>query len=502
MEAECSQSSSDFKEQASMKLFIATLGTETNTFSPIPTAMPAFEEMMLFRGDATQHPPMLFSEALHVWAQSAADHDMSVVESISAFAQPGGICVRQTYEELRDAILADLKAALPVNMVLLSLHGAMVADGYDDCEGDLLTRVRAIVGPDAAVGGELDLHCSITPAMLSAADALITFKEYPHIDAAARASELFEICQARLEGRVKPVMATWDTRIVASWKTPFEPMKSFVARMSELEGQDDILSVSFAHGFPWGDVPDVTARTLVVADGDAEKAAKLAETLGREIWEMRTETQTPMTTIDDAVAEAMAAPRGPVILADASDNAGGGAPSDSTFILRCILAKGARNVASGPYWDPVAVALAMDAGEGARLRLRIGGKLGPESGDPVDLEVTVRKVRPNATQTFGSVQDRMGDAVWVSTDEGVDLVLNAKRTQAFNPDAFTQFGINLAAKQMIVVKSSQHFYAGFAPIGSEVIFCDGPGALNRDMGKIPYRKFTGPYWPRVANPWR
>lgn len=484
-----------------MKVFIASLGTETNTFSPIPTALRTFEQTMLFRGDATQHPPMLFSEALHVWRKAAEARGMTVVESVAAFARPGGVCVRDAYEHLRDGILADLEAAMPVDVVLLCMHGAMVADGYDDCEGDLLARARAVVGPDVAVGGELDLHCSITPAMLDAADALITFKEYPHIDAAPRAAELFDICVACAEGRVRPVMATWDVRMISSWKTPFEPMKSFVARMQALEGVDGVLSASFAHGFPWGDVPDVAARTLVVADGDAAKAAGLAETLGREIWAMREETLTPTLLIDDAVAAAMAAEAGPVVIADTSDNAGGGAPSDSTFVLKSLFAQGATNVVSGLYWDPVAVALCVDAGEGATLRLRVGGKLGPESGDPVDLEATVRRVVRNATQTFGAAKDRMGDAVWISTGQGIDLVLNDNRTQTFNPDAFDQFGIDLAAKRIIVVKSSQHFYAGFAPIAADVIYCDGPGALNRDTSKIAYRKFTGPYWPRVPDPW-
>ncbi|MEQ9122565.1 MAG: M81 family metallopeptidase, partial [Alphaproteobacteria bacterium] len=276
-----------------MKLFIAALGTETNTFSAIPTAMRGFERTMLFRGDATQRPLMQFSEPLHVWRKAGEAKGMTVVESIAALARPAGVTVRKVYESLRDELLDDLKAALPVDMVLLNMHGAMVADGYDDCEGDLLARVRAIVGDGVPVGGELDLHCSITPEMLAAADVLITYKEYPHVDGGLRAAELFDLCLKTAEGRVKPVMATWDTRMISSWKTPFEPMKSFVARMQALEGKDGILSVSFAHGFPWGDVPCVAARTLVVADGDAAKAAHLAETLGREIWAMREETRTP-----------------------------------------------------------------------------------------------------------------------------------------------------------------------------------------------------------------
>ena len=154
-----------------MKVFIACLGTETNSFSAMPTGWTNFEETMLYRGDATARTATTFSLPMHVWKKATEEHQGQVVESIAAFAQPAGLTVKSVYEGLRDELLADLKAALPVDIVLLSMHGAMTADGYDDCEGDLLANVRAIVGPDVVIGGELDLHCSITPKMVDAADA-------------------------------------------------------------------------------------------------------------------------------------------------------------------------------------------------------------------------------------------------------------------------------------------------------------------------------------------
>ena len=259
-----------------MKVFIACLGTETNTFSPIPTGEETFAETMLFRGDATRHPPALFSEPLHVWRRLIEERQGTVAESLAVFAQPGGTTIRRVYEGFRDEILADLARAMPVDVVLLNMHGAMVADGYEDCEGDLLARVRALVGPDVTIGAELDLHCSVTPAMLANADAIVTFNEYPHVDAPERAAELYEICAGRAQGTARPVMAVWDTRMISMWRTPVEPMRSLVAEMKAMEGRDGILSVSFAHGFPWGDVPDASAKVLVVADGDQGRAAAVA----------------------------------------------------------------------------------------------------------------------------------------------------------------------------------------------------------------------------------
>ncbi len=478
-----------------MKVFIACLGTETNSFAAMPTGWTNFEETMLYRGDATKHTPSTFSLPLHVWRKAAEERQGQVVESVAAFAQPAGTTVRSVYEGLRDEILDDLRAAMPVDIVLLSMHGAMTADGYEDCEGDLLQNVRDIVGPDVVIGGELDLHCSVTPQMLSAADVLVTFKEYPHIDVAERAEEVFAICHAAHEGTVKPVMAVHDTRMINMWRTPVEPMKGFVADMQAAEGEGGVLSVSFAHGFPWQDVPHTSAKMLVITDGDADLAASTAKGFGDRLWAMKDETQGEMVSIDEALDAAAKGP-GPVVMADVADNAGGGAPSDSTFILRRALERGDQGLLIGYFWDPVAARFCEEAGEGGSLDLRVGGKCGPSSGDPVDLKVTVKRILHDAEQTFGDARMPMGTAVWLTTEAGIDLVLTTKRTQVFHPDGLEQLGTTPADYKGVVVKSIQHFYAGFAPIASEVLYVSAPGAIPRDFTAIPYQRFNDPYWPK------
>ncbi len=484
-----------------MRVFIACLGTETNTFSSLPTGEQTFRDTSYFEGDATRHAPTPFTQPLHIWRKRAEERGHEVVEGLCAFAQPAGRTVRRVYEDYRDRILAQARAALPLDLVLVNMHGAMVAEGYDDCEGDLLARLRAVAGPDTVIGGELDLHCHITPGMLEAATALVTYKEYPHVDIGERAEDLFRLCHDAAEGRTRPAMAAHDCRMISMWRTTAEPMRAFVADMKALEGRDGILAVSFGHGFPWGDVAEVGAKTLVVADGDAAKAAALAADLGAHLWAMREETRPTALGIDEAIDRALAADSGPVVLADVSDNAGGGAPSDSTFILQRLLARGVRDAASGLYWDPVAVRFCMEAGEGARLRLRIGGKCGPDSGEPVDLAVTVERIVANAAQTFGAVRNRIGDAVLVRTEGGLDLVLNSVRTQVFHPDAFEAVGLDPAAKKLVVVKSTQHFHADFAPIAKEILYVAAPGAIAPDFAAIPYTSRALPWWPRVEDPW-
>ena len=484
-----------------MRVFIACLGTETNTFSSLPTGEQTYRDTAVFDSDATRHAPNPFSLPLHIWRERAEAEGHRVVEGLCAFAQPAGRTIRRVYEGYRDRILEQAEAALPLDLVLVNMHGAMVAEGYDDCEGDLLARLRTVLGPDAVIGGELDLHCHITPLMLEAATALVTYKEYPHIDIGERAGDLFRLCHDAAEGRTAPVMAAHDCRMISMWRTTDEPMRTFVNDMKAREGSDGILAASFGHGFPWGDVAEVGAKTLVVADGDADKAAELAADLGARLWAMREETRPTAVGIDDAIDRALAVEGGPVVLADVSDNAGGGAPSDSTFILERLIAHGVGDAASGLYWDPVAVRFCMEAGEGASLRLRIGGKCGPDSGDPVDLAVTVERIVTGAAQTFGAARNRIGDAVWVRAEGGLDLVLNTVRTQVFHPDAFDAVGLDPASKKIVVVKSTQHFHAGFAPIAKEILYVAAPGAIAPDFAAIPYTKLAKPYWPRVEDPW-
>jgi microcystin degradation protein MlrC len=187
-------------------------------------------------------------------------------------------------------------------------------------------------------------------------------------------------------------------------------------------------------------------------------------------------------------------------MADHADNAGVGAPSDSTYILQAILDKNVENVASGFYWDPVAVRFCVEAGEGTEFTLRIGGKVGKGSGQPVDLPITVRKIVSNAEQSFGQAKQTMGCGVWVSAANNLDIFLNSIRTQTFHPDAFEQFGLKISDKKIVVVKSTQHFYAGFAPIAESVLYVSAPGSINMNFSEIGFKKFTDPYWPKVADP--
>ena len=215
---------------------------------------------------------------------------------------------------------------MPVDAVLLFLHGAMVADGYEDCEGDILTRVRARVGPGIPIGAELDLHCHVTPTMLDTADILVGYKHYPHTDTYDRLLDLFEIVADTAEKKVRPTMASAPCKMIGMYHTTREPMAGFVERMYALEREPGVLNVWLAHGFPYGDVASIGAHVVVATDNDSTKARDLARKLRDEFFAMRDAVRAEHLSIDAAIDAALEDGRAPITIADTADNTGGGAP--------------------------------------------------------------------------------------------------------------------------------------------------------------------------------
>ncbi len=487
------------------RVFFAMLGTETNTFSPIPTGMGIWRDTLLRR--RREHPATV-TRTQTVYGplfRLLDQRGWELVPGLQAFATPGGKTPRVVYESLRDELLDDLSASGRIDAVMLFLHGAMVADGYDDCEGDLLRRVRARVGDRIPIGAELDLHCHVTDAMLTYADVLVGYKHYPHTDTYERLEDLFRIIADTTEGKVRPRMARAKCRMLGMFHTTRQPMSDFVDRLYAIEREPGVLNAWLAHGFPYGDVPDLGACAVVTTDGDANRAASLARDIRDAFFAIRERITPPLLTLDESLDAALAEPASPVTIADTADNTGGGAPGDSTFFLRAVLERGIGNVAIGPVYDPGAVAICHDAGPGAHLELRIGGKLGPESGEPVDCTCTVIDVAERVVQTLNGGPSNLGRSASVrigsSAAGAIEVTLTSKRVQAGSPELFTQLGIDPLTKRLLIVKSTQHFWAGFAPISSAVFYATGRGALQGRMQDIPYRRIRpGDYWPFTEQP--
>ena len=488
-----------------MRIFTASFATETNTFSPVPTDRASFGAA--FYAGPGQHPPTptLCSAPIVVLRRRAREDGFTLIEGTATWAEPGGLLQRKTFEVLRDEILDQLRAAMPVDAVILGLHGAMVAQGYDDCEGDLLERVRSIVGPKVLVAAELDPHSHLTKKRIANADILAAFLEFPHTDFVERAEHVVDLALRTLRGEIRPVMAAFDCKMIDVYPTSREPMRGFVDRLKALHGRDGVLSVSLIHGFMAADVPEMGTQVLVIADNEAEKAASLAKQLGMDVFAMRGQTAMPMLGIDlglDAALAVAAKKSGkPAVVADVWDNPGGGVAGDGTLILRRILERGIDDVAVATIWDPIAVSFCLAAGDGAKLQLRFGGKAGSHGGAPIDALVEVVKATPESWQSFGASRVTLGATALVRLEgTKVEVILNTNRTQTFEPDIFSNLGLDPMGKAILLVKSTNHFYAGFAPIAEEIVYIDAGAPYPSHPAETNYKNLAREIWPRVQNP--
>jgi len=480
-----------------MRLFYAALALEANTFLPVPTSYQSFVEKLYF--PPGQHPERAGHQtgAVATVRARAKRDGFELIEGSCYAAQPGGAAARAAYKRMRDEILGQLKAALPLDGAVFNLHGAMVAHGYDDCEGDFLERVRALAGPRCVIGVELDPHCHLTRKRCALADVIVLFKEYPHTDFVERGEEMVDLTLRAIHGEIKPVKSVFDCRLIASFPTSIQPMRGLVDKIMALEGKERVLSVSIGHCFPYGDVPECGARILVMTDNAKPHGDRLATEIGQELIALRESAAPPEYSVDGAIDAALAHPGGPIVIADTTDNAGGGAPSDNTAFLHRLIARGVQGAAVAPIWDPIAVRLAFDAGEGARLPFRFGGKMAKSSGPPVDAEVEVIRCVKNAQQSFSGAIVPIGDAASIRMG-GVEAVLISTRAQGMGIDLFSNLGIDPKQRKILVVKSNQHFYASFSQIAAQVLYAEGDGALPRDYRTLPWSKVQRPIWPLDA----
>lgn len=484
-----------------MRVFTAALATETNTFSPIAIDKRAFEASLYAKPGEHPATPTLCSAPITVGREVCGQLGWELIEGSASWADPAGLVARATYEELRDEILLQLRAAMPVDGVVLGLHGAMVAQGYDDVEGDFLAAVREIVGPDVLVCAELDPHSHLTAKRVAAANFFVVFKEFPHIDFVDRARDLWSIAVRALKGEITPVMSVFDCRMIDVFPTSKEPMRSFVDRLYGLEQREaGVLSLSVVHGFMAGDVPEMGTKVIAVTDNRPDIGAALAEKLGRELFAMRGTFMVAQVDEHVAVDVAVAATKGPVVIADVWDNPGGGPAGDATVILGELIARGVTDVAVGTIWDPIAVQICMAAGEGAEIALRFGAKSAPDTGQPIDKLVTVKKLVPNAEMRFGESFAPFGDAAWISFD-GIDVILNSTRAQSFDPSLFSAMGIEPTSRKILLIKSTNHFYDSFSRIASEIVYCSAGKPYPNNPATTPYRKARRDIWPMVDNPW-
>lgn len=481
-----------------IRMLTGAFAIEVNTFAPCPTGLSEFEAKLYHHGPAAtaERGSVYWTGPAQMWLERGAALGWECHETIYAAAGAGGPLTRGAYETIADTILNDVKAAMPLDVVILALHGSAVADGYIDCEGDLLRRVRDIVGPDTVIGVQLDSHCHLTQAMLDASTAIVIFKTYPHADPLPRAAELFDICAGASAGRVRPVMAMVRCPVLGLFPTNREPMAGLMRDISALEGSNGILSVSLAHGFPWADLPITGAASLVVADTDPAIAEKTAADVAERFLDIAPEAGLRFEVMEKALDRVAKESHFPILLSDVSDQAGGGAPSDSTYLIRDLLERSMLPACVGPLRDPIALESCRQAGVGATIDLRVGGKTNRYSGTPLDLRVVVRSLDANGKQ-FGLTGDtvNIGPVAVVETENGLSIVITERRVGIYTPSFFTNQNVALENMRFIVVKGLYRHVDTFADACREIVLVAAPGLCNPDWPSLGFKNLTRPIWP-------
>ena len=311
-----------------MRIYISGVQHESSSFSPIPTSFRSFEQWSWTPDKPHDADGFGYGEACRL----AGAAGMEVVAGPFFNAEPSSPATATAWRQIREHILDGLRAAMPVDIVLLCLHGAQMADGVDDCEGALLGAARGIIGPGVAMGVLLDLHANVTSAMCTHADLTVSCREYPHIDYAERAEEMLPVLRGVAEGAIRPI--TRARRIPASgvFPTPDEPMRSFVIRITDAQRRPGVLMVAANHGFEGSDTPFTGGSVVVTTDNDEGLAEQMANEIATDFLTTIIGNTWSGLGVSEAIDEALRQPVGPVVIADRSDNAGAGAASDSTYI--------------------------------------------------------------------------------------------------------------------------------------------------------------------------
>ena len=495
---------------------------ETNTFAAAPTTLADFARDNGGDPDFTGGDAILnryrSTGSIHGGIIDAAGAaGVKLLPLLCADAHPGGVVQQEAFDGLLGRFLDRLGRVLPVDGVLLDLHGAMVTDEHEDAEGAFIDAVRRLTGPEVPIFVTLDMHANVTERMARLSDVIVGFQTYPHVDMHDRGREAVELLVRTIRGEVKPVQAYRQLPLLTLAPmqcTLREPMQSTMQGVRAMVRDHELLTATVSMGFPFADIADAGVAVLVTSDDDAALAERHSDELADRIWQLRDDLEPKLTTIEQAVRFAMehdeGPEAGPVIFADGSDNPGGGAPADGTVALKALIESGFNGAVVGVLCDPQTVAQAHASGVGAVIDAQIGGKTDDRHGEPIRTRARVRTLCDGRFVYRGpmrhGMQDDFGAMARLSVgganrgidsgiDQGIDVVVSTNRIQVFDAEMLRIAGVNPQSCRLLVLKSAVHFRADFARFASAIFDGDTPGIHRPDFTGFDYRKLRRPIYP-------
>ncbi len=484
-----------------MKLVVAMMKHETNTFSPVPTPLARFGPDGPYRGRAAYDAFRGTGTPMGAFLDLAEAAGAEIDTPVAAEAYPSGVVHADAYRAITDAICDAVSRGC--DAVLLDLHGAMVAETTDDGEGTLLERVRAIA-PGVPIAVALDLHTNLTDRMVRNCTALVGYKTYPHVDMYDAGRLAGSIVLRAVRGEVRPVMAWGNRPILAQtlrMGTSDSPMKELVAAARAAE-QGECLAATVFGGFPLADIPEAGVSCAVVTDGDPGRARAVCDRLLDAAWERRDDFQYRSEPLADSIARARSYTDGPVLLVDHADNCASGGTQDTMTVVAEVMRQGLRDVAVGAICDPEAVQRLIAAGVGARVTLPLGGKTDMPSigrkGEPLTVSGVVRVLSDGEFTVRGpmytGVRTFLGPTAVLDTG-AVEFVVISRHHEPWDLGVFRSVGIEPTAKRYLLLKSRIHYRAAFLPIAKHVVECAGEGVTSSDLGLFRFRKVRRPILP-------
>ena len=494
-----------------MRLLAATFKHETNTFSPVPTPLERFFGYRpgMLAGQAALDAHRGTGSGLAGFVAVAEAEGASIEVAVAAEANPSGPVDDDAYERIAGAIV-DAVARGGWDGILLDLHGAMVTRSFEDGEGELMRRLRA-VDPRTPVGIVLDMHANVYPEMVRAATVVTGYHTYPHVDVREAGERCARVLVRAIRGEVRPTMV-WGNRPmlphVMRQGTHAEPNRGLQARAIEHERTGRALACSVFVGFPHADIREAGLSAVVCTDGDATAAGALRDALldaawqAREAFVYRSEPLAGSVARAKALGDAKPAGSGPVVLLDHCDNVASGGTMDTTAVLAEVLRQDLRDAVFYAIHDPVSVREAIAAGVGATVTLAVGGRSPmPSIGAPAaPLEVTgrVKRITDGVYRLRGPMgagaTTNNGPTVVLETG-GLELVLMSLYQEPFDLECFHSVGIDPARRRFVAIKSRVHWRAGLGGLAGEVVECAGVGVTTSDYGLLRFERVRRPVYP-------